>query len=1172
MLVKEMENLVKLGETQQVEAFLTALDHFYENVTETLQQLQLPRESQRENESLQQQQQQQSPPPRPSSSSSSSTLMNPRADFLRLIGRTLAALDFPLVLDGLYLPLLREKGVGLRAILKLLRLFHLTAPVSKTTRQAIAASALVERCFLFLDCAIGIVSQDVGGGGDGRGGEGSGRGGGGGSASGGAEDRLPGKENSAITKTTVDLIYEGVHPTSADLEEEEEEEMEEVEPVSETGLLVTACEDLAYEMPEAHRSFDSHSLPAAKSAKELIHRLADLLLTLGQGEQAAKPALIQPHLAALRDHARRCYVALKDRMESLALYRVFIQAADKAEVEEAFFGHEPNEIDVAFFRCLSPGLVAKCSLEEFQHEVEAKLKVLNGLIPAGLAAMEEGRAEGFRVETMITLYREVLMATSWEESKELCLWGLWRIACHDEAQKTIVSHVFSSFETPPCFLTEEARRVFDGFQFRLGHGRFHQYQQEMQSKLKPGEAERKQRMNNLKELVQTEQKYVAEAQIVVEDYGVKIQAAFTARAGGDGQAGNRKKKELLSNYEQILKFHQLHILRPLQEWMENLLMETQNVDEEEKKMLEEEEMIVCVDTMCKTFETRAEEMTKMYTTYCRNMNHAGNVVQANYETLADIAKEIAEEKKALGAAAEVFPFDFYVSKPFQRITKYPLLFDNILKQTRKLVAHGLEVKKEDVALMEKLVGVVKSIPAKVNFRMNMDRIQFPPPNKTTDEKVIKRENDKRKRTWGGLLDMSSLHCSKPNLAKDALLEFMKERPGHPESKTWKKLKSVALEKKIGLIAERAIVLCEKRSDEKAPLKFDFDVLSNQNFHFSSMKDVDDEDWHVVITWKPVAKETHHHFIVIKLATQGHFQIWVDQLERIKNTISEMGRGLADPLSHAGGALVAEPRLIMSGSTRRESAVGEEIRAKYASTASLIVAKPAFDYDVVILYDKDVIPVAMTLFDALRKEGHVIFVEIGADRWNGTPDLNQAAFDMQRAEQLVSFISPALVEENLFFQTEVLFAAETGKNFTLFPTDDQTPWPTWIQKVAARRSNVLIPAITLAHPGDVLAQLEVIFDTLRLRLDAKPRAASPKNWTKADLAQWLEESELTELATFFPSGKEVDALAREWRQSPRVMREWTLAEMRGKCASDEKAEELLIRFQSALRKLYPELNG
>ena len=106
---------------------------------------------------------------------------------------------------------------------------------------------------------------------------------------------------------------------------------------------------------------------------------------------------------------------------------------------------------------------------------------------------------------------------------------------------------------PPRFSSAESQLTIEGFLFHLGIGRYHDYILRLQSKLKPGEAERKQRMNVLKELVETERKYVREAELVVESYGVKIKAAFAVKDNKGNVYGNKKKKELLSNYDLLLK-------------------------------------------------------------------------------------------------------------------------------------------------------------------------------------------------------------------------------------------------------------------------------------------------------------------------------------------------------------------------------------------------------------------------------------------------------------------------------------------------------------------------------------------------------------------------------------------------------------------------------------------
>ena len=257
----------------------------------------------------------------------------------------------------------------------------------------------------------------------------------------------------------------------------------------------------------------------------------------------------------------------------------------------------------------------------------------------------------------------------------------------------------------------------------------------------------------------------------------------------------------------------------------------------------------------------------------------------------------------------------------------------------------------------------------------------------------KEEGEKRKKTWGNLLDMSSLHCSKPATANADMMKYMasESESDDDELKAWKrKKKNFTMEKKTGSIAERAIVICEKKAEENAPLKFHFDILGNQNFQFKSVDGVDDDDWHVLITWQPTVQPSSD-VILIRLSSREHFQIWIDQFKRIQSVISEMGKGLANPLAGLESSLSVLPRLLLSGS-RRDSALGESIREKYGSSANVsrhasnsslhaefqgqisqqkAVTKAVFDFDVGILYNKDSIPMAMTLLDLLQKEGHQV---------------------------------------------------------------------------------------------------------------------------------------------------------------------------------------------------------
>ena len=320
-------------------------------------------------------------------------------------------------------------------------------------------------------------------------------------------------------------------------------------------LLETACEDLSLEMP-AGKSFDMyasfHSMQGARIAKDLIRIIVDLLLNLCQDE-VSKRELVQPHLPILHGLAKRCFGAIDDKLESLALYHVVVKASEVKDVSLMFFLQNIDNSDSAdqkFLGCLSQGLVNKSSLEDLKHEVEAKIKVMNGIIPAALIARETNH--NFQIDTILRLYEEIFQASYWEGAKDDCIRGLWMIAFHNKEFRDSLRTSFSSME-PPRFSSAESQLTIEGFLFHLGIGRYHDYILRLQSKLKPGEAERKQRMNVLKELVETERKYVREAELVVESYGVKIKAAFAVKDNKGNVYGNKKKKELLSNYDLLLK-------------------------------------------------------------------------------------------------------------------------------------------------------------------------------------------------------------------------------------------------------------------------------------------------------------------------------------------------------------------------------------------------------------------------------------------------------------------------------------------------------------------------------------------------------------------------------------------------------------------------------------------
>ena len=150
------------------------------------------------------------------------------------------------------------------------------------------------------------------------------------------------------------------------------------------------------------------------------------------------------------------------------------------------------------------------------------------------------------------------------------------------------------------------------------------------------------------------------------------------------------------------------------------MLDVDNTDR--NKINAEDEFLICMESIEKLFEESEERMTKLYITFCRNMSRAGQITEENYGMLAAITEEVQKEMVARDGddtTIRVLPFEFYLSKPFQRITKYPLMFDNIYKQTKKLANMGLEDNPD--ALMKHLnsvVTVTKRMLAKVNFRWN----------------------------------------------------------------------------------------------------------------------------------------------------------------------------------------------------------------------------------------------------------------------------------------------------------------------------------------------------------------------------------------------------------------------------------------------------------------------
>ena len=111
------------------------------------------------------------------------------------------------------------------------------------------------------------------------------------------------------------------------------------------------------------------------------------------------------------------------------------------------------------------------------------------------------------------------------------------------------------------------------------------------------------------------------------------------------------------------------------------------------------------------------------------------------------------------------------------------------------------------------------------------------------------------------------------------------------------------------------------------MKFDFDVLGNQSFYCRSANGKDD-DFRVLITWQPDPKKAPQ-VILIKLSSREHFQVWIDQLLRIKSYIKRTREGLQNPTAVNNSFLGTQSRLLMAHSTKRLSSAS--LRESYASS-------------------------------------------------------------------------------------------------------------------------------------------------------------------------------------------------------------------------------------------------
>ena len=557
----------------------------------------------------------------------------------------------------------------------------------------------------------------------------------------------------------------------------------------------------------------------------------------------------------------------------------------------------------------------------------------------------------------------------------------------------------------------------------------------------------------------------------------------------------------------------------------------------------------------------------------------------NRRLLKDVEMEIRKESEADSEIdlQGLMSFEMYVSKPFQRIMKYRLLFENMEKQTIKLAKLGLEEKPDEIMNhLKDLVEITKRIPTKVNNSLNVDRIQFPRPHNVEDEAEEAKSRRARKNTWGVVYDMQPIQCSVKGKAPDAVLSYFEETKTRKEDvKKWKKLvrSLYYLYPRMGLIAQRAIVVCEKKRNENAPTKFDFDILSNHRLQYRSLKDVpNNDDWHIVITWEPPTTEKNppSYVALIKVASKDHFDVWIEQLRRIQSEMEAMGLTLTQPMGSGPNMLSVQNNLLF-GSTislrRRSSAEGNRYHQRRPSTSGDILEekerKGVFDYDVGILYNQESLPTAMSLLHSLQKEGHRAYADITADRWNGTPDLNRCAFHLSESEHLVAFVNKSL-SENLFFKTELLFAAKTDKQVFLFKSD-QEPLPGWIENLGNNVENVHIPEdVVLSQPSDVTAHAGRILRDFHLK--TYPRSEPPpppRMWTEQAALDWLRANNLAELSPIFKTGAEIHQMARELRQSPVTMGKWLTSAVEEICG--EKAGQIVADFRTALRSLYPAMD-
>ena len=160
---------------------------------------------------------------------------------------------------------------------------------------------------------------------------------------------------------------------------------------------------------------------------------------------------------------------------------------------------------------------------------------------------------------------------------------------------------------------------------------------------------KEQRENVISELISTEREYCRDLKLTWAAFGLDNPEIMEAKQ--IDVAG------LFGNLKEIIE-------------ISSLFLETLTTDEENLNSTEQ--------TIGKSFLNNSETMKKVYTDYCINHDKAEQLLE-KYEQVPEVQKLLQKSVEKLQAQVVCFNMGSILIKPVQRILKYPLILNELIK-------------------------------------------------------------------------------------------------------------------------------------------------------------------------------------------------------------------------------------------------------------------------------------------------------------------------------------------------------------------------------------------------------------------------------------------------------------------------------------------------------------